>query len=156
MERALAALDPADQEILRLKYYQGMTAREIAVSLGIPYETVKKRHQRGLKKLLRLLALGLVIAVLAAALAACAYLILRHLGFVPGYGVNASQELPLYTLEEGVAVEGRPLPEPPEGRLLAGGLFVLRPEALSGERPGARGPGCPAPGVGDGPTGAGQ
>ena len=108
LERALAALDPADQEILRLKYYQGMTAREIAVSLGIPYETVKKRHQRGLKKLLRLLALGLVIAVLAAALAACAYLILRHLGFVPGYGVNASQELPLYTLEEGVAVEDGP------------------------------------------------
>lgn len=107
LERALASLDPEDQEILRMKYYQGMTAWEIAASLGLPYETVKKRHQRSVKKLLKALGLGLDIAVLLALLAACTYLALRHFGFVPGYGINTNQEFPIYILEKGVAVDGQ-------------------------------------------------
>ena len=106
LERALAALDPVDEQIIRMKYYGGMTAREIAASLGLPYETVKKRHQRGLKKLLRTLAIGLVIAAILALLAACAYMVLRYFGFVPGYGVNTNADAPVYVLEEGTAVQG--------------------------------------------------
>ena len=106
LERALAALDPVDEQILRMKYYGGMTAREIADSLGLLYETVKKRQQRSLKKLLRTLSIGLVIAALFALLAACTYMVLRHFGFVPGYGVNTSADAPVYVLEEGMAVQG--------------------------------------------------
>lgn len=106
LERALAALDPVDEQIIRMKYYGGMTAREIAVSLNLPYETVKKRQQRSLKKLLRMLTIGLVIAAILALLAACAYMVLRHFGFVPGYGVHTGAAAPVYVLEEGVAVQG--------------------------------------------------
>lgn len=106
LEKALAALDPVDAQILRMKYYGGMTAREIAVSLRLPYETVKKRHQRSLKKLLRTLSIGLVIAAILALLVACAYMVLRHFGFVPGYGVNTSANAPVYVLEAGIAVQG--------------------------------------------------
>lgn len=106
LERALAALDPVDEQILRMKYYGGMTAREIAASLGLPYETVKKRRQRSLKKLLRMLSIGLVIAAILALLAACTYMVLRHFGFVPGYGVNTNADAAVYVLEEGTAVQG--------------------------------------------------
>ena len=41
LERAMAALKPEDAEIIRMKYYGGMTAREIAASLGLSYDTVK-------------------------------------------------------------------------------------------------------------------
>ena len=106
LERALASLDPVDEQILRMKYYDGMTAREIADSLGLPYETVKKRHQRSLKKLLRTLSIGLVIAAILTLLAACAYMVLRYFGFVPGYGVNTNADAAVYVLEEGTAVQG--------------------------------------------------
>ena len=53
-----------DAQILQLKYFQGMTAMQIAQSLGLPYETVKKRHQRSLVKLRKYLTIGLVIAAL--------------------------------------------------------------------------------------------
>ena len=38
-----------------MKYYQGYTGREIAQKLDMSYETVKKRLQRALKKLLQLM-----------------------------------------------------------------------------------------------------
>ena len=38
---------------MAMKYFGGMTIREIADSLELPYETVKKRHQRSLHKLRR-------------------------------------------------------------------------------------------------------
>lgn len=41
LERAMAALKPEDAEIIRMKYYGGMTVREIAASLGLSYDTVK-------------------------------------------------------------------------------------------------------------------
>lgn len=105
LEQALSSLDPLEEKILRMKYFGGMTAKEIAASLGLPYETVKKRHQRGVKKLGKILGIGFVVAALLALLAACAYLVLRHFGLVPGYGVNTSQEEPAYVLETGFVQE---------------------------------------------------
>ena len=105
LEAALAALEPLDEQIVRMKYYGGMTAREIAASLGLPYETVKKRYQRSMKKLLKGLAIGLVVAALLGLLAACTYAVLRHFGFVPGYGVSSASAA-VYVLESGTVVSG--------------------------------------------------
>lgn len=105
LEAALGTLNPMDEKIIRMKYYEGMTAKEIAASLGLPYETVKKRHQRSLKKLYKALTIGLVVALLAALLAACAYVVLRYFGVVPGYGINTVPERPIYILEKSESVE---------------------------------------------------
>ena len=51
LERAVSSLSPEDAEIILRKYRDGMTAREIAAALSLPYETVKKRHQRILGRL---------------------------------------------------------------------------------------------------------
>lgn len=106
LEQALEALPREDAEIIRMKYYGGMTVEEIAASLGLPFETVKKRHQRSLKKMKRMLTLGLIITFAAALLAACAYLVLRYFGIVPGYGVVTDPEDAIYTLAEPVVTEG--------------------------------------------------
>lgn len=53
LEEAIASLKPEEAELIRMKYFDGMTIREIAASLDLPYETVKKRHQRSLHKLRR-------------------------------------------------------------------------------------------------------
>ena len=53
LEEAIASLKPKDAELIRMKYFDGMTIREISASLELPYETVKKRHQRALHKLRR-------------------------------------------------------------------------------------------------------
>lgn len=105
LEQALEALPGEDADIIRMKYYGGMTVQEIAASLGLPFETVKKRHQRSLKKLRQMLTLGFIIALLAALLAACAYLVLRYFGIVPGYGVVTDPQEMIYTLAEPVAAE---------------------------------------------------
>ena len=103
---AISKLDPVDEQILRMKYFQGMTAAQIARSLGLPYETVKKRHQRSLAKLRKYLALGLVIVALLALLAACGYLVLRYFGLVPGYGVNFNADAATYLLDEPQMTQG--------------------------------------------------
>lgn len=105
LDACLRMLDPVDEQIIRMKYYGGMTAKEIAASLGLPYETVKKRHQRSLKKLKKSMLIGMVVALLAALLAACAYVVLRYFGVVPGYGVNNNPETDIYILEEPAALE---------------------------------------------------
>ena len=107
LERALEALPREDAGIIRMKYYDGMTVQEIAASLGLPFETVKKRQQRSLKKLRRMLTLGLIITLAAALLAACAYLALRYFGIVPGYGVVTDPEEKIYIQAEPVAAEDR-------------------------------------------------
>ena len=101
----LRTLDPVDERIIRMKYYGGMTFKEIAASLGIPYETAKKRHQRSLKKLKKSMIIGMVVILLAALLAACAYVVLRYFGVVPGYGVNTNPETGIYILEEPASLE---------------------------------------------------
>lgn len=105
---ALDSLPEEDAAILRMKYYGGMSFREIAASLHLPYETVKKRHQRSLKKMKKMLLLGLLLA-LAALLTACAYLVLRYFGLVPGYGVNTDPAGAIYVLEEGPESQGAQL-----------------------------------------------
>ena len=105
LDACLRMLDPVDEQIIRMKYYGGMTAKEIAASLGLPYETVKKRHQRSLKKLKKSMIIGMVAALLAALLAACAYVVLRYFGVVPGYGISTDPETGIYILEEPAALE---------------------------------------------------
>ena len=104
LEAAFQSLRPEEFDIIRMKYYGGMTIKEIADSLNLPYETVKKRHQRSLTKLQKALTIGLILALIAA-LAACAYVVLRYFGVVPGYGVNTDEEIPFYVLEEPVSAE---------------------------------------------------
>lgn len=53
--QALSRLPELDRTLLEMKYYQGYNGREIAQNLDMSYETVKKRLQRALKKLLRLM-----------------------------------------------------------------------------------------------------
>ena len=99
LKAALKSLKPEEFDIIRMKYYDGMTIKEIADSLNLSYETVKKRHQRSLTKLQKALTIGLILAAIAA-LAACAYVVLRYFGIVPGYGVNTNAEVPFYQLAE--------------------------------------------------------
>lgn len=101
LDAALHTLDPQDEQIIRMKYYGGMTARDIAEQLNLPYETVKKRHQRSLKKMKKALTIGLVIAALIALLAACGYAVLRYFGVWPGYGVSTDPQSTFYILETG-------------------------------------------------------
>jgi RNA polymerase sigma-70 factor (ECF subfamily) len=51
--RAMAALSLAEQELLALAYFAGMTARDIAQADGIPLGTVKTRLRTALIKLRR-------------------------------------------------------------------------------------------------------
>ena len=104
IERYLHMLDTVDEKIIRMKYYEGMTAKEIAATLDIPYETVKKRHQRSLKKLRKYMTLGIILAIIAALLTGCVWFILRYFGIVPGYGINKNPDLPTYILEEDASV----------------------------------------------------
>lgn len=55
LEEAIESLSDSDQYIIRMKYYGNMTLAEIAEVLELPYETVKKRHSRVIKKLRRIL-----------------------------------------------------------------------------------------------------
>lgn len=105
LDAYLRTLDPVDEQIIRMKYYGGMTFKEIAASLDIPYETAKKRHQRSLKKLKKFMLIGMVVALLVALLTACAYVVLRYFGVVPGYGVNTNPETGIYILEETASLD---------------------------------------------------
>ena len=104
LQQALSALKPDELELIRMKYYEGMTVQEIAASLNISYETAKKRHQRTLSKLQKMLLLVLAM-VLAGLLTACAIRILQHFGIISGYGINQDQEERVYVLEEPVEDE---------------------------------------------------
>lgn len=55
LRHVMQQLPPLDRQVLELKYFHGYTAREIANHLGMEHEAVKKRLQRGLKKLQRLI-----------------------------------------------------------------------------------------------------
>lgn len=96
VQNALARLPKEEAALLRMRA-AGLTVRQIARALDEPYETVKKRQQRSLAKLRKLLLTGLVLA-LAALLAACGYLLLRYFGVLPGYGVNTRADAPFHTL----------------------------------------------------------
>lgn len=70
IERAMKFLKPNELQVIRMKYYDGMSVREIAESLDLPYETVKKRHQRSILKLGKSLMITLVLIFI---LTACVY-----------------------------------------------------------------------------------
>lgn len=99
IEKAIASLKPEETEIIRMKYYCSMTIPEIADAMNLPYETVKKRHQRSLKKM-RILLTVLLVLMLLTALTACGYLLLRYFGIIPGYGISYDSNIPIYGLEE--------------------------------------------------------
>lgn len=80
--RAMKVLKPHELQIIRMKYYDGMTIQEIADSLELPYETVKKRHQRSVGKLKHALIL-LLLLVLLMACTVSAYEILRYYNLIP-------------------------------------------------------------------------
>lgn len=101
LEAALQKLDPEELTLIRQKYYNGMTIKEIAASMNLPYETVKKRHQRSIHKLRLMLLILLAIALLAG----CGYFLARHLGILPGYGINTRENLTFYRMPEPVSVE---------------------------------------------------
>ena len=106
LEAAMDSLTPEEFDLIRMKYYDGMTIREIAESMNLPYETVKKRHQRSLGKLRRYLTLTLIILVIAAVLSACAYIILHYFNIIPGYGVTRTDsDAVFYVLDEEVSTE---------------------------------------------------
>lgn len=99
LEQAFHILSSDEFRLIHMKYYEDMSIKEIADALNIPYETVKKRHQRSIGKLKKALA-GLLILTLIGVLAACAYMVLRYFGVVPGYGINQNETAAVYVLEE--------------------------------------------------------
>ena len=100
VEQAISQLSDTDQQIIRMKYYGGMSIAEIAETLHIPYETAKKRHTRSIKQLRKLLLTILVIAALLI-LAACGVIqLLRYFGFLPGYGVISDPGASCYLMQE--------------------------------------------------------
>lgn len=101
LEKAMSVLAPEDREIIRMKYFVGMTIQEIADSLKLPYETVKKRHQRSLGKM-RIALVAALTLLLALLLAACTHMAVRYLGIVPGFGLTENLHAPIHMLEEGL------------------------------------------------------
>lgn len=88
LEEALSKLQEQDSRMIRMKYYDGMTCSEIAHAMHLPLETVKKRQQRSLKKLRRIL----VALALLAALTACAAAVVYRYRFSPSTGFQSYEE----------------------------------------------------------------
>lgn len=122
---AMEVLSADEVKLIQMKYYENMTVKEIADALHIPYETVKKRHQRTIGKLKKAL-IGLLIFVLISVLAACAYMVLRYFGVVPGYGINVSENAAVYVLEEMVAGESAETSYTVEDAFLLNGTLQVK------------------------------
>jgi RNA polymerase sigma-70 factor (ECF subfamily) len=52
---ALAQLDPADQELMHLVFYSGLSHSELAAKQGLPLGTVKTRVRTALGRLRKLM-----------------------------------------------------------------------------------------------------
>lgn len=97
LEAALDQLEPVDSQILRMKYYDGMSYQEIAGKLGLKESAVKMRSMRSRRKLLRILIAILVMLLLAACVAA----VMRHYQFSERGGVVWSEKSKIYELADG-------------------------------------------------------
>lgn len=73
LEQALAQLNEQDSRMIRMRYYEGMTCTQIAHEMNLPVETVKKRQQRSLKRLQRILIALVILGILTACAAAVVY-----------------------------------------------------------------------------------
>lgn len=105
MERAMSVLKPNELKIIRMKYYDGMTVREIAESLKLPYETVKKRHQRGILKLGQSMLMVLLLLVLLLSFSACVYGVLRYLDIIPPlWGQEEEEQEPEDIPDDGLII----------------------------------------------------
>jgi RNA polymerase sigma-70 factor, ECF subfamily len=51
LSRVMTTLPPAQQQVIELAFYKGMSQREIAAHTGIPLGTIKTRIELGLKKI---------------------------------------------------------------------------------------------------------
>ena len=51
LARVMTGLPPAQQQVIQLAFYKGMSQREIAAHTGIPLGTIKTRIELGLKKI---------------------------------------------------------------------------------------------------------
>lgn len=100
LEQALQTLREEDSRMIRMKYYDGMTCAEIARSMKLPLETVKKRQQRSLKKLHRILIALAVLGILTACAAAAAY----RFRFSPSTGFQKMDGEIWYEMADGPVV----------------------------------------------------
>ena len=96
LEEAIDALEPQDSQIIRMKYYQGLSYQEIAKKLNLNYETVKKRGQRSLKKLWKILVIGLIMLLLAA----CTAMVHRYFQVAEGVGFSWHEDVPIYRMTD--------------------------------------------------------
>lgn len=100
LEQALSKLREQDSRMIRMRYYDGMTCKEIACSMNLPLETVKKRQQRSLKKLQRILVALAALALLTA----CAAVVVRRIRFSPSTGFQGTDGEIWYECAETPAV----------------------------------------------------
>ena len=96
LEDALSKLDEQDSQIIRMRYYNGMTCKEIAHCMNLPVETVKKRNQRSLKKLRKILIAVCILGLLTA----CAVKIVYNYRFSKLTGFQQDDEDIWYTMVE--------------------------------------------------------
>lgn len=100
LEQALKKLKEQDSRIIRMKYYEGMTCQEIAHAMNLPLETVKKRQQRSLKKLRRILVALAVLGILTA----CAAAVVYRVRFSPATGIQNMEEAAWYEMADAPVV----------------------------------------------------
>lgn len=97
LEQALSRLQEQDSRIIRMKYYDGMTCAQIAHAMNLPLETVKKRQQRSLKKLRRILIALMILGILTA----CAAAVVYKIRFSPLTGIQGEEEETWYEMADG-------------------------------------------------------
>ena len=51
VERCMSVLSPTQQEVIRLIYFEGYTAQEVADKLGVPKTTVDWRRRESLARM---------------------------------------------------------------------------------------------------------
>lgn len=97
LEEALSQLQSEDAQIIRLKYYGGMTYGEIAQSMGITEDAAKKRGHRSLRKIAKWFLIGTILALL---LAGCAYVAHQYFRYSRNIGLTWGEETHVYQMTQ--------------------------------------------------------